>query len=147
MIGYCFLGSVPTANHKRLKTEGNKYSRLVHFPLSSIMPPPPPPQCFEIDKKNWILRPANDHVSASLYSNSEQTKGGLFFPGRIVSVTTASRYQRSDPPLMTRPSVIQSNPQSRLWGALRVMALVVLSSPILPLPPLLSVVNCRVLSY
>lgn len=52
--------------------------------------------------------------------------------------------------VMTSLSVIQSNPQSCLLGALRVMALVLLSSPILPLPslsfalklPLLELLSC-----
>lgn len=44
MIGYCFLGSVPAANHKRLKTEGGKkvqyvgtFSPVIYYDPSSCL--------------------------------------------------------------------------------------------------------------
>lgn len=73
----------------------------------------------------------------------QQTKGGLFFPGCNLSIIMPGMEQALSLPaliptsMMTSLSVIQSNPQSCLLGALGVMALVLLSSPILP-PPFLS---------
>lgn len=86
----------------------------------------------------------------------QQTKGGLFFPGCNLSIIMAGMEQVLSLPaliptsVMTSLSVIQSNPQSCLLGALGVMALVLLSSPILPPPspplalklPLLELLSC-----
>lgn len=88
--------------------------------------------------------------------SSQQTKGGLFFPGCNLSIIMAGMEQVLSLPaliptsVMTSLSVIQSNPQSCLLGALGVMALVLLSSPILPPPspplalklPLLELLSC-----
>lgn len=82
----------------------------------------------------------------------QQRNGGLFFPRCNMSgmEQVLSLPALIPTSVMTRLSVIQSNPQSCLGGALRVMALVVLSSPILPPPssslrlklPLLGLLSC-----
>lgn len=180
MIGYCFLGSILAANHKRLKTEGGKKcSRLVHFPLSSIMPL----LCLKATENPYFFPPTRINNALKFIENRssvfpnitfrslpcmfrdggtlspcsfQQTKGGLFFPGCNLSVIMPGMEQVLSLPaliptsVMTSLSVIQSNPQSCLLGALRVMALVLLSSPILPPPfpslalklPLLELLSC-----
>ena len=83
-------------------------------------------------------------------------KEALFFPGCNMSIIKPGMKQVLSlaalipTSVMTSLSVIQSNPQSCLLGALRVMALVLLSSPILPPPlpslrlklPLLELLSC-----
>lgn len=95
-----------------------------------------------------------------LYSEPTQlfqhTKGGLLFLGCNLSIIMAGMEQVVSLPaliptsVMTSLSVIQANPQSCLLGAFGVMALVWLSSPILPPPfpsftlklPLLELLSC-----
>lgn len=122
-------------------------------------------QCFEICRK-LDLRIAKYHVSLCMFQgffiptlsrcSFQQTKGGLFFPGCNLSIIMAGMERVLSLPaliptsVMTSLSVIQSNPQSCLLGAFRVMALVLLSSPILPPPfppfalklPLLELLSC-----
>lgn len=140
-------------------------------PLCALMPqknlyspPNKNQQCFEIHSKPE-LRVAKYHISPCMFQDRfllfqrcsfQQTKGGLFFPGCNLSIIMAGMEQVLSLPaliptsVMTSLSVIQSNPQSCLLGALGVMALVLLSSPILPPPspplalklPLLELLSC-----
>lgn len=106
------------------------------------------------------LRITEYHVSLCMFQGffnpTQQTKGGLFFPGCNLSIIMAGMEQVLSLPaliptsVMTSRSVIQSNPQSCLLGTLGVRALVLLSSPILPPPfpplalklPLLELLSC-----
>ena len=160
MIGYCFLGCVAAANHRRLKTEGKKYSRLVHFPLSSIMPlllllllpsPHENQQCFEIHRE--LLPNITLHVRGSFELSADKRRPLLpwvqhvrneAWHGASPLITSAHTHLCDDEPLChpgQSSKLSSGSPQS--YG----ISFAFFPNPPSSLPSLLSVLNCRFLSY